>query len=123
DGAVTSAADVNAASSVRADLHAGLDVDQVDGIASAGSDNRELLDRVLREEVSEVAGRVSLDGFRISGDFDRLGDSSHSEDRVDGGWLTQVDLVAFRDKFLEALGLYFDGVGPDLNRIKDVGTG
>ena len=94
---------------------------QVQRIAPARADDRHILDHLLGQHVAIVAGRAGLHCFGSSHHLHRLGELPDLERGVDGGGLSDANFILAEDRFLEALGLHFDGVHAGGDGIEGIG--
>jgi len=115
--------DVDAAAGIGAGGDAGLNEDEVEGVAAAGTDDGEVLDDFLFEEVAHIAGGGGLDGLVGAADFDGFGDGAELEGDVDGGRLADGDGVVAGGELLEAGAFDEDGVAAGGDGFEDVGAG
>ena len=76
-----------AAAGIGAGGDARLEQHQVQRVAAAGADDRQILDDVLAEDVAVVAGGAGLHQFGGGEDLDALGEGADLQLDVDGGRL------------------------------------
>src|SRR5262249_38110446 len=94
---VASAVHVDAATGIGAVHNAGLRIDEVQGIAAARGDDRQIHHLCRRDEVSVVTGAAGLHHFGGRRYFHGLGELPDFEFGVDGGGLADGDLIACGD--------------------------
>ena len=111
---------VAAAAGVRAVDNARLHDDEVQGIASAGSDDGQIFHGLLRNQVPEIAGGGRLHQFRRADDRDLIGNRAEFEVHVYGCGLSDGYYVVAGDEALETGGFHLNFIGCGLDGVEDI---
>jgi len=108
------------AAGVATENDSGLNVQEVQRIASARADDGQIIQLTFFDRRPDVSGGAGLDRFRRRRDLHHLINVSNLKGRVHSRGLVDVDGVVLREKFLETLLLNCDRVVSDLNQIECV---
>ena len=93
---------VNRSARIAAKHHSGLEIEKVQRIASAGTDDRQTLKRPLLNGAADITRRTRLNNFGRAGNGHGCRYVTDLKRHIDGRWLIDQGRVSGRNKLFEA---------------------